>query len=204
MALDFEREIALGPGVKPNLAHEPDNGLWQYKIINTRIDNFVAYPVNGLYDNISFTKKPSLLTAKQVRDVGIKHLPGYGAYGFFTLLHQDNSYVLCPIHNRRLTGKEPVVTITDLGGNVFRFNISSTEEYECYRIELIEGFFTEEKIVYGIEGTAEVTLAPELAGELLVQVTGYSNEISIVSGPWEGTLTSAGTAPFVPTIAAQT
>lgn len=202
MALDFEREIALGPGAKPNLVHESDNGLWQYKIINTRLDNFVAYPVNGLYDNISFTKKPSLLTAKQVRDVGIKHLPGYGAYGFFTLLHQDNSYVLCPIHNKKITGRAPEVTITDLGENVFRFNISSTEEYECYRIELIKDFFTEEYIVYAIDGTAEYEVAPELAGDLLVAVTGYSDEISIASEPFESSLTSTGTAPFVPTSAA--
>ena len=102
---------------------------------------------------------------------------------------------MCPIHNKKVTGKKPEVVITALGDNNFRFNITSTDEYECYRIELIESFFTEEKIVYAIDGAAEVTLAPELAGELFVQVTGYSNEISIASIPWEGTLTSTGTAP---------
>lgn len=204
MALTFTNEISLGPGAKPALAHEIDNGLWQYKIINTRLDNFVSFPVNGTYDDLTFTKKANLITAKQVRDLGIKNLPGYGAFGFFTLLHLDNSYVICPIHNKKVTGSKPEVTITDLGSNNFRFNITSTDEYECYRIELIEGFFTEEKIIYAIEGAAEVTLAPELAGELFVQVTGYSNEISIASIPWEGTLTSTGTAPFVPTSAAQT
>lgn len=204
MALTFTNEIALGPGAKPALAHETDNGLWQYKIINTRLDNFVSFPNNGTYEDLSFTKKANLITAKQVRDLGIKNLPGFGAFGFFTLLHLDNSYVICPIHNKKVTGSKPEVTITDLGSNNFQFNISSTDEYECYRIELIESFFTEEKIVYAIDGAAEVILAPELAGELLVQVTGYSNEISIASIPWEGTLTSTGTAPFVPTSAAQT
>jgi hypothetical protein len=204
MALVFEREIALGPGAKPNLAHEPNNDLWQYKIIDTRLDNFITQPINGVYDNISFTKKPNLMTVKQVRDLGIKNLPGYGAYGFFTLLHLDNSYVMCPIHNNKITGRTPEVTITDLGDNNFRFNITSDEEYECYRIELIESFFTEEKIVYASNGTAEVILAPELAGELFVQVTGYSDEIAIASAPWEGLLTSTGTAPFVPTSAANT
>lgn len=204
MALTFTNEIALGPGAKPALAHEVDNGLWQYKIVNTRLDNFVSFPNNGNYDDLGFTKKANLITAKQVRDLGIKNLPGFGAFGFFTLMHLDNSYVMCPIHNKKVTGKKPEVVITALGDNNFRFNITSTDEYECYRIELIESFFTEEKIVYAIDGAAEVTLAPELAGELFVQVTGYSNEISIASIPWEGTLTSTGTAPFVPTSAAQT
>lgn len=203
MALTFENEIALGPGAKPALAHEADNGLWQYKLIDTELDNFVSFPNNGVYDDLSFTRKANLVTVKQVKDLGVKSLPGYGAFGFFTLLHLDNSYVVCPIHNRKETGNKPEVTITALGDNKFIFNITSMEEYECYRIELVNGFFTEEMIVYAVDGTAEVTLAPELAGELFVQVTGYRNEISIASIAWEGTLTSTGTAPFVPTIAAQ-
>lgn len=176
-------------------SHEPNNALWSFYIEGTKLNNAVSTPNYGIYSALEFTKKPNLLTAKQVRDLGIKNLPGYGAYGFFTLLHMDNSYVMCPIHNKKITGRAPEVTITDLGDNNFQFNITSTEEYECYRIELIEGFFTEEKIVYAIGGTAEVILAPELAGELFVQVTGYSDEIAIASVPWEGLLTSTGTAP---------
>lgn len=200
---EYIQEITPEPLGPTQFAHEPNNELWNYMMMSTlRLDNFVGQPNSGDYSTLTLNKKPTLITAKQIQNFGIKNSLGYGAYGFFTPAYQDSSYVLCPIHNRRLTGKEPVVTITALGDNVFRFNISSTEEYDCYRIELIKDFFTEEYIVYAIDGTAEYEVAPELAGELLVAVTGYSDEISVASEPFESSLTSTGTAPFVPTSAA--
>lgn len=198
MALTFEYEKALGAGATPFIEHELDNGLWQYKRIGTKLENFVTYPPNGRYDALTFAKKPSMITAKQISNFGLKHLPGFGAFGYFTPLYQDNSFVLCPIHNRRTTGQAPVVTITALAEG-FRFDISSTAEYECYRIELIKDYFTEEYITYAVEGTVQYVVVPEMAGTLQVRVTGYIDEISIASIPWEGTLTSVGKAPFVPT-----
>lgn len=187
MAFTFDVTIALGRCDNAVLAHEPDGGFWKYCIMDGRLENSVSFPLLGLYDGLSFAKKPSVITAKMVRDIGMKNLPGIGAYGYFTLLHQDTSYVAYPIHHTNETIGVPLVTIVDLGGNNFHFTIVAN--YEAFRIELISGYFTEERIVYAIDGIAEITISPELSGELLVYVTGYSEEISVASKSWQGSIT---------------
>lgn len=199
----FEYELDLGKGLMSSLIHEPNNDLWNYRINDSRLDTQVATPPKGVYTNLSFENKPTMVTVKQINDFKAKHLPGFGAYGFFTLKYRDVSYVLCPIHFEEEVGEVPEVTISDLGNNQHHFIISSSEFYNAYRIEMILENRTEEKIVYALDGTAEVTLQPELAGELLVYVTGYKDEISISSEPWQGYLISTGTPPYIPSSAAE-
>jgi hypothetical protein len=195
MALTFELELNHGAVSQPILGHEPCGKLWLYCIESYRLQNYMSPISMGHYEDIIFKNKPQLITTKEIRGFSIKHLPGYGAFVVFTLRYRASSFILIPIHNRETLGRAPSVTVTPVEGG-FKFDIASDEKFECYRIEFYKEYFCEEYIVYGEDGIASITINPELGGELLVVVTGYSNEISLRSEPWEDTLEAPGRAPL--------
>lgn len=190
MSLVYEREISLGSCNKPIWGHEPDNLLWQYNINPTtaQLDNSATYPPLGQYDELSFQERPHGITQRAVYDFGVKTLPHYGAYAFFTPTTGISSFVLMPLHYNRDLGRVPEVVVT-ISGTQVTVAITSQDLYECYRIELQQSYTTSEYIVYAQNGAATKTFTTELNGSCLLRVTGYSDEISIRSNVYEQIVT---------------
>jgi len=191
MPLDFEHQIPHGLIWKPVMGHEPTNDLWLYGIDEStaQLMNKLTYPFEGNYTGIIFEDHPAMVTVRQLRNFGIKHLPAFGAMAFYTLQHIPHSFILSPIHRRERRGTVPQVTYS-VSGNIITFTISPNEDiYECYRIELQQSYFIQEKIVYGIDGVAVVDIPTSFSGVIIALVTGYSEEISIASETWQALIT---------------
>ena len=193
MPLIFQEELLIGAGAKPQLAHEPTNDLWLYTLGLSRLQNTLAQPPGGIYTDLDFEKMPNSTFARSLVDFRIKHLPYFGAYGFFTPKHGETSYILCPIHVGKTKRAKPVVTATPLALGV-QIAITSTEPYDCYRLEFIQEAVCKEYVIYAERDySVDVTYDVPLNGDVILRVTGYKNEISIYSVTHEEVITIVGT-----------
>jgi hypothetical protein len=95
--IEFEYELSHGQAKKPAVSHEPDNGLWLYRVDGSALISERAEPVLGLYHSLNFVRQPGII-GDAVTDFGIKHLPRFGAIAFYTL-PDGRSFVLCPLHD---------------------------------------------------------------------------------------------------------
>jgi len=183
MALTFATEISLSAAAQPQLGHEPNNQLWYYGLsTDSSIENSVANPDLGQYDDLTFEYSPAFLSLQAIQKLGVKALPGFGASMFYTPEYALYSVLVVPIHKESDADSAPEValTITD-----YRVDFVITGDYECYRIEFIESVNTYEKITYTCTG---YIILPG-AGTYLVKCTGYSNEVSTFSQTYETNIT---------------
>lgn len=162
-----------------HLAEEPDSNLWEYYIANDRATDRSALISMGDYSNPEWSKTAKHLTSQEVKRIGIKHFPQIGAIGFFTLLHEERSKILAPIHTKLKKYTAPIFLIEETD-NTFIFHCASPKDttYICYRIVLRLGDFAIEYITY--EDTLEVP-KPVTTGTYDIYCIGYIHEGEAVS-----------------------
>lgn len=162
-----------------HLAEEPDSNLWEYYIANDRATDRSVLISMGDYSNPEWSKTAKHMTSLEVKRIGIKHFPQIGAIGFFTLLHEERSKILAPIHTKLKKYTAPIFLIEETD-NTFIFRCASPKDttYICYRIVLRLGDFAIEYITY--EDTLEVP-KPETTGTYDIYCIGYIHEGEAVS-----------------------
>lgn len=168
------------------IGNEPKNDIWQYYIENNRAACKKAQVTNANYDSLTWAVSPQTLPIQQrVRRIGIKTFPQVGAIGFFTLLNEERTKILAPIHTQTKKYNAPTLQVVD-NGTTLSFTItdpkntdSTTEiKYVCYRIILRLGDFAQEYITY--EHSLEVD-KPATTGTYDIYCVGYIHEGEAVS-----------------------
>lgn len=161
------------------LAAEPKGDLYQYFITDKRTKDKHALPQYGIYTDVQWNNLYNHLTTQRIRRIGIKHFPQIGAIGFFTLLHEERSKILAPIHTTTRKFKAPEFSMQKTD-TTFIFKMKSPAEvtYICYRIILRLDDFAEEYITY--EEELEV-VKPSTTGTYDIYCVGYIGEGEAVS-----------------------
>lgn len=176
-----------------HMAEEPNNKLYQYvKEDPFTWDRFTQIDM-GDYTNPSWGEKAQHLTTKKVRRIGIKHFPQTGAIGFWSLLNEQKSQILAPVHHEVQKYAKPNFRIEETAETLV-FHISSPEDinvpsnlvdivgsdvkYLCFRIILRLDAFALEYITY--EETLEVP-KPKTTGTYDIYCVGYIHEGEAVS-----------------------
>lgn len=187
-ALNFEKQINLTEYMgNPNptlvqslmIGNEPKNDIWQYYMYNEYAFDKGAQIDYGNYDTLEWQKATRHLSNQKVRRMGIKHFPQVGAIGFFTLLNEERSKILAPVHVKSTKYTTPIFTMEETD-TTFIFHCSSPKEvtYACYRIILRLDKFAHEYITY--EETLEAS-KPATTGTYDIYCVGYIHEGEAVS-----------------------
>ena len=216
MSLNFEKvlnltEYTLNPPpslVKAlQIAMEPKSDIYQYYVNNNRTGDKQSHTEYSVYDNLPWSKEAKHLTSQKVKRIGIKHFPQIGAIGFFTLLHEERSKILAPIHVKSKKYTAPSIVVTELdttlqivisppidygaddnddifsdGSDIFDDGddgtINSKIKYVCHRVILRLDQFAHEYITY--ENVIEVP-KPQTTGTYDIYCVGYIHEGEAVS-----------------------
>lgn len=208
--LTWETVLDTTPGVTTKSAHiaeEPDSNIWEYFIDNDRASDRSALILMGDYSAPVWSAVAKHLTSQKVRRIGIKHFPQIGAIGFFTLLHEERSKILAPVHVKSKKYTAPSIVVTELdttlqivisppidygaddnddifsdGSDIFDDGddgtINSNIKYVCHRIILRLDQFAHEYITY--ENVIEVP-KPQTTGTYDIYCVGYIHEGEAVS-----------------------
>lgn len=180
--LNWETIIDTTPDEKATISHlaeEPNSVLWQYYIENDRASDRGATISMGDYSNPPWGKDMRHLTTQKVRRIGIKHFPQIGAIGFWTLLYEERSKILAPIHGTSKKYAAPNLNVTEKTNTIlFKCTSPKNIQYICYRIILRLDQFAVEYITY--EDTIEVP-KPETTGTYDIYCVGYIHEGEAVS-----------------------
>lgn len=197
MELIFEIEHNYTDKDKLQFTHDPNNEFVEYHSEQFYLLNEASFPDMGDFTDLEWVEEDKRITSEKVSNFGVKSLPQYGPYGFYTPYYGDGtSRVLVPINPKRTRFDPPIVTVVETNGT-FKLTIEDppSADYECYRVVFRKGWFAEEFVTYDKELT--VTL---YAGEYDLTVMGYI-ENDIISNRTEVvTVTSNGEADPKPPV----
>ena len=156
------------------IGNEPDNTITKFFIEAQRQGNEVDTVVLSDYDNLDFVRVDSLMSSQAVSNIGIKSFPQIGTIGFYTLKYENRSLILAPIYTISKKRNAPTLTITNNSGTLL-ITLSNPKDvvYDCYRIVVRNGYFTEEYISYEQQISLPAPVAP---GSYTVSAFGYLNE----------------------------
>lgn len=156
------------------IGNEPDNTITKFFIEAQRQGNEVDTVVLSDYDNLDFVRVDSLMSSQAVSNIGIKSFPQIGTIGFYTLMYENRSLILAPIYTTTKKRNAPTLTITNNSGTLL-ITLSNPKDvvYDCYRIVVRNGYFTEEYISYERQISIPAPVEP---GSYVVSAFGYLNE----------------------------
>lgn len=166
------------------IAMEPNNKLYQYRRDADIALDRPTLVAQGDYSSLLWgADQQSLTTNNKVRRIGIKHFPQIGAIGFWTLLNEERSQILAPVHYEAAKYAKPNFTVEETS-DTFIFHmgsptdVSNSTKYKCFRIILRLGKFALEYVTY--EETLEVP-KPTTTGTYDIYCIGYVHEGEAVS-----------------------
>lgn len=180
MLLTWEYKRVFTDGTEMDFAHEPDGLFVQYFRNTNRLNNKSTKSWHDAidYENTTFHAEAKRITAQSIDKWGLKALPQFGAYAFFTSKYGNNYRVLMPLNYAEDTGDAPAVSCTQT--STLDFTITGTN-YECYKVIMRLGNFATEYTSY------ERTFSRPLlaAGSYSLSVIGYNpgGENSLESEP---------------------
>lgn len=161
------------------MGNEPNNDIWQYYTHDGRAGDKQSNVGTSNYDNLVWKKETRHLTTQKVRNIGIKTFPQLGAVGFYTLLNEERSKILAPIHIRAKKLTQPTFTIEETDTQfIFTIEPPADVTYICYRVILRLGDFATEYVTYDTALTVDKPYPP---GTYDIYCVGYVNEGEIVS-----------------------
>lgn len=181
--LNIKQQIVLSERnntLQEMIGNEPDNSLYKYFLEDSNsASDQKAQIVYSNYDSLVWGEMAKHLTSQKVRRIGIKTFPQVGAIGFFTLLNEERSKILAPVHHKVTKYAVPTFTMEETD-TTFIFHCSSPKgvTYACYRIILRLDRFAHEYITY--EETLEV-LKPVTTGTYDIYCVGYIHEGEAIS-----------------------
>lgn len=209
--LNIEQQIVLSERsttLQEMIGNEPDNSLYKYFLEDSNIaSDQKAQIVYSNYDSLAWGEVAKHLTSQKVRRIGIKTFPQVGAIGFFTLLNEERSKILAPVHVKSKKYTAPSIVVTELdttlqivisppidygaddnddifsdGNDIFDDGdggtINSKIKYVCHRVILRLNQFAHEYITY--ENVIEVP-KPITTGTYDIYCVGYIHEGEAVS-----------------------
>lgn len=161
--LNFEKVLELPQGItkEAHLGNEPKNELYEYYMrtnyaldVHTQIDY-------ANYDNLEWSAVAASLTSQKVRRIGIKTFPQVGAIGFFTLLNEERSKILAPVHTKVRKYTAPSLTVQETDTTLI-FTISPPIDYDIDEDEEDTSGWTSGNIIEdftdGTTGTVNISL----------------------------------------------
>ena len=203
MALDIEKVIDLtayagnpAPKVVSQLSiiHESSDGeLVQYYIesvnhsqgdkktyaIGVYDRESLSYSYND-YDEVTWEEPGQRICGNAIERLGVKAFPTMGAIAFYKLLHRKITRIVAPVNRKGNSQKAPVLEATVNSDGTVTFTVTPPDkpEYECYRIVMQSGIYTEEHITYETELTVS---GPRVSGEYQCYAVGYGEEGQLYS-----------------------
>lgn len=181
--LNIEQQIVLSERNNTSqemIGNEPDNSLYKYFLEDSNnASDQEAQIVYSNYDSLVWGEMAKHLTSQKVRRIGIKTFPQVGAVGFFTLLNEERSKILAPVHHKVTKYATPTFTVEETDTTfIFHCNSPKDVAYACYRIILRLEKFAHEYVTY--EETLEVP-KPATTGTYDIYCVGYVHEGEAVS-----------------------
>lgn len=203
MSLEIERIIDLtlsdnNPAPKRvsqlSIIHEANDGeLVQYYIEpQSRTQGDKSTCAVGVYDketdSYSYCDYPDAewsspgqrICGNRLESLGVKAFPSIGAIAFYRLAYRKITRIAAPVNRRdsRSYAPELAAVVNADGTTTFTITPPSRPEYECYRIVMQNGIYTEEYITYDPELTVPV---PEVSGDYVCYAVGYGEEGQLLS-----------------------
>lgn len=156
------------------IGSEPDNTITKFYIEAQRQGNMQGAVSLSDYDNIKWERFNGLMTSHNVTAIGIKTFPQIGAIGFYRLKYEPKSLILAPIYTKDKRYNAPTIVIKMLAASI-KITLSNPKDvtYDCYRVVLRNGYFTEEYVTY--ESEIEVPM-PTTGGVYSIVAFGYIEE----------------------------
>ena len=127
------------------------------------------------YDEVEWGNEKHRVTSAMVDRLGVKAFPGMGAFAFYKLAHRKITRIVIPENRAREDNAPPVLAAVENAGHTVTFTITPpvSPEYECYRIVMSCGIYSEDYITYEPVFTAP---QPEISGEYRCYAIGYGEE----------------------------
>ena len=188
--INFEKIIYLGTYEKPSLSSDRRKDftdLWLYGIKDEFAENSKSIIKNGDYSNPSFLPMATKISSNKVADIRVKSLPGFGAYGYYTLKNPNTTYLQIPFHLNTPEEDEPAIALLYEEGTL-TVTVLAASSYDCFRVRITKGAYTQDKIAYVRSSKAEIKVNTGAVPPFDVTVVGYKNEIAAVSVPAVATL----------------
>lgn len=175
MKFDIEHIIPLS-GTANRVEQEPDGTMVQYYQSGENLNNRSALIRLGDFSNIVLEDEPQRFTSSLIQMFGTKHLINMGAYGFYILRDQSQTFIRVPINQQR-GGPPPTLTAIEQTLTTIKYHITNPDimVWEWFRLVFRNGEFAHEFVVYDWEGEVEKPF--EMSGEYEVTVQGFRNEV---------------------------
>ena len=179
-----------------SIIHEANDGeLVQYYIQkrNRTQGDKHTYAI-GVYDretrSYSYTEYPDVvwersglrqrISGNKIERLGVKAFPGMGAFAFYKLAHRKITRIVIPVNRKKQENAAPTLSATVNADGSVAFTITPPEKpkYECYRIVMYYGIYTEEYVTYETELTVP---KPKVSGIYRCYCVGYGEEGQLYS-----------------------
>lgn len=188
MAITFEHVINMttydgnpAPSYVENLkiANEPSNAINQFYLVDTRAADKNSDIVLSNYNDLQWDGPNRSLTSKALKRFGIKSYPQQGAMAFYSLLHEERSFLLCPVFVESTRYTKPFFSIEQHDDSL-TFHMKSPDDitYICWRVILRIGYEAFEYVTYEDTLTVE---NPYISGDYICYCVGYTGEGEAVS-----------------------
>lgn len=176
MKLNFEIVNSYTNGANMNFVHEPNNLFTKYYmsnpfVLNESVIQFIGDDYEPLnYNNLPFQNETNRLTAEAIEKFGVKELPEFGSYGWFTELYTNKNYILAPINATPFQYPFPTIDIIKNGPTI-EITITDPDDvaYDAYRLIFREGYFATEFITY----EKSISIDSLYNGEYQLSILGY-------------------------------
>jgi len=127
------------------------------------------------YPELEWAEPGQRVCGNRIERLGVKAFPSLGAIAFYKLMHRKITRIVAPVNRKDNRQKAPELDAVVNPDGTVAFTITPPDkpEYECYRIVMDSGIYTEEYVTYDLELTAP---APHISGEYKCYAVGYSEE----------------------------
>lgn len=130
------------------------------------------------YDLLQWSMPGARITRRRIDRLGVKAFPNVGAIAHYKLANQNLSKIVAPVNYRKEKTKAPTLSAVVNSDDTVTFTITSSIDYQCYRITMQLGLNRLEYVTYNLTFTIpKVTTT----GTYICWATGYLNEGAISS-----------------------
>ena len=132
------------------------------------------------YPELVWGEPGQRICGNRIERLGVKAFPSLGAIAFYKLAHRKITRIVAPVNRKDKRQTAPTLEAeVNLDGSVaFTIIPPDKPEYECYRVVMDSGIYTEEYVTYDLELTVP---APHISGEYKCYAVGYGEEGQLLS-----------------------
>ena len=132
------------------------------------------------YPDVVWNRQGQRICGNRIERLGVKAFPGMGAFAFYKLAHRKITRIVIPVNRKNKKNDAPTLAAVVNADGTVTFTIMPPEKpvYECYRIIMDYGIYTEEYITYDLELTVP---KPHISGTYKCYAVGYGEEGQLYS-----------------------